>query len=182
MIRDFNARVGADSDSLPRCIGHFGVGKLTNNGQRLLELCSYFDLCITNTFFATKQHHIVSWCHPRSCHWHQLDLIITRRTSLNHVLKTRSYHSADCNTDHSLVSSKVRLRPKRIHHSKLKGRPRINSARTSIPELRDRFATTIEEALKDSPSGSAVVRWAHIRDAIYNSAMDTFGQEGKKKP
>lgn len=35
----------------PRCIGHFGVRKLNENGQRLFKLCSFHDLCITNTFF-----------------------------------------------------------------------------------------------------------------------------------
>jgi hypothetical protein len=35
---------GADHTSWPRCIGHFGVGKLNENGQRLLELCSFSEL------------------------------------------------------------------------------------------------------------------------------------------
>lgn len=79
---DFNVRVGADHDSWPRSIGHFGVGKLNESGQRLLELCSYHDFCITNTYFSTKRYHKVSRCHPRSHHWHQLDLVITQRTLL----------------------------------------------------------------------------------------------------
>lgn len=33
---------------------HFGVHKLNEYGQRLLELCSYYDLCMTNIFFITK--------------------------------------------------------------------------------------------------------------------------------
>lgn len=37
---------------------------------------------------------------------------------INCVLSTRSYHSADCDTDYSLVGSKVRLQPKSIHYSK----------------------------------------------------------------
>jgi len=181
LLGDFNARVGADEESWPRSIGHFGVGKLNENGQRLLEMCSYHDLCVTNTFFATKPQHRVSWRHPRSRHWHQLDLVITR-PSLNCVLTTRSYHSADCDTDHSLVGSKVRLQPKRIHRSKQKGRPRINTARTSMPDLCERFADSIKEALRDCPTNSAEERWNHIRDAIYNSAMDTFGKRERQNP
>ncbi|XP_071956845.1 craniofacial development protein 2-like [Antedon mediterranea] len=60
LLGDFNARVGSDHYSWPRSIGHFGVGRLNENGQRLLELCSYHDLCITNTFFSTKPQHKVS--------------------------------------------------------------------------------------------------------------------------
>ena len=40
MLGDFNARVGDDHRSWPRSIGHFGIGKMNENGQRLLELCS----------------------------------------------------------------------------------------------------------------------------------------------
>ena len=123
LLGDFNARVGADSESWPSCIGHFGVGKMNENGQRLLELCTYHGLCITNSFFKTKFQHKVSWRHPRSKHWHQLDLILVRRTAIKTVLHTRSFHSADCDTDHSLVCCKIRLTPKRFHCSKKQGNP-----------------------------------------------------------
>ncbi|XP_076036403.1 uncharacterized protein LOC143022188 [Oratosquilla oratoria] len=182
LLGDFNVRVGADQESWPHSIGPFGVGKLNENGQRLLEMCSYHDLCVTNTFFATKPQHRVSWCHPRSRHWHQLDLIVTRRPSLNCVLTTRSYHSADCDTDHSLVNCKVRFQPKRIHRSKQRGHPRINIARTKMPDLCKRFADSTEEALRDCPTNSAEERWNHIHGAIYNSAMDTLGRRERQNP
>ena len=143
LLGDFNARVGAEHSSWPDCLGHFGVGKMNDNGQRLLELCSLRKLCITNTFFNTKPQHKVSWRHPRSGHWHQLDMIITRRAVLNSVLVTRSYQSADCDTDHSLVCSKLRLLPKKIHHTKQKGRPRINTTRASNPESRAKLVTQL---------------------------------------
>jgi hypothetical protein len=59
LLGDFNDLVGADHTSWARCIGHFGLGKLNENGQRLLELCSFNDLAITNTFYPTKPHHSV---------------------------------------------------------------------------------------------------------------------------
>ena len=40
VLGDFNARVGADHDSWPSCLGQFGVGKMNENEQRLLELCT----------------------------------------------------------------------------------------------------------------------------------------------
>ena len=126
LLSDFNARVGGVHESWPSCLGHFGVGKMNDNGQRLLELCTFHQLCITNSYFKTKPCHRVSWRHPRSKHWHQLDLIITRRMHLNNVLISRTYHSADCDSDHSLVSSKVRLKQKKLHLSKQKCQLRIN--------------------------------------------------------
>ncbi|XP_047483313.1 craniofacial development protein 2-like [Penaeus chinensis] len=105
LLGDFNARVGADHEAWLSCLGAYGRGKINDNGQRLLELCCYHGLCVTNTF-PCKEIDQVSWRHPRSRHWHQLDLVLTRRKDLASVLLTRTYHSADCDTDHSLVASK----------------------------------------------------------------------------
>ena len=180
LLGDFNARDGAAHESWSRNSGHFGVGRLNENGQRPLGLWSYHDLCVTNTFFPTKPVHRVSWRHTRSRHWHQLDLVITRRSLLSSVLVTRSYHSADCDTDHSLVGSKVRLPPKRIHYSKQKERPGINISRTSIPDACVLFTITINEALKDCPTCSVEERWNHICEATYDSAMGSFGKKERQ--
>ena len=64
VLGDLNARVGANHDSWPSCLGPFGVGKMNENGQRLLELCTFHDLFITNSFFRTKPQHKVSWETP----------------------------------------------------------------------------------------------------------------------
>ena len=106
LLGDFNARVGSDHQSWPSCIGHHGTGRMNDNGQRLLELCSFHGLCITNTFFQSKHQQKVSWKHPRSHKWHQLDLVIVRHSALNNVLATRSYRSADCDPDHAMVCRK----------------------------------------------------------------------------
>ena len=44
LLGDFNARVGSDHQSWPSCIGHHGTGRMNDNGQRLLELCSFHGL------------------------------------------------------------------------------------------------------------------------------------------
>ena len=136
--------MGADITSWPSCLGHFGVGKMNDNGQRLLELCSFHELCVTNSFFRTKPQHKFSWQHPRSKHWHQLDLILVRRAAIKNVLLTRSYHSADCDTDHSLVCCKIRLTPKRFHRVKKQGNPRIDVSKMSRPDLAKKFAEAFE--------------------------------------
>jgi len=51
LLGDFNARIGADADSWTSVIGRFGVGKINEKGQRLLELCSLFNLSV-RVFFS----------------------------------------------------------------------------------------------------------------------------------
>ena len=98
---------------------------MNENGQRILELCSFHKLAVTNTY-QHKDGHKVLWCYPRSkhAHWHQVDMILTKRGDLNNVQNTRSMHSADCDSEHILLRSNM-------HHSKTNSLPRINASRTS---------------------------------------------------
>lgn len=181
ILGDFNARVGADHVAWPSCLGAYGRGKLNDNGQRLLELCCYRGLCVTNTFFPCKEIHQVSWRHPRSRHWHQLDLVLTRRSDLASVLLTRTYHSAVCDTDHSLVASKVRITPRKLHHSKKKGRPRVNTCCTSNSTKTQQFLDQLGDILaKETSDDSTDSKWAHLRDTIYSAAIFAYGKKERK--
>ena len=154
---------------------------MNENGQRLLELCTFHDLCITNSFFHTKPQHKVSWRHPRSKHWHQLDLILVRRSAIKNVLHTRSYHSADCDTDHSLVCCNIRMQPKKFHQSKTKGIPRIDVSKISQPYLTEQFAQTFDKEFGSlQPGDSATENWAVLRDTMHRTALATFGKRSSK--
>ena len=39
ILGDVNARVGADHEAWLTCLGHHGMGKMNENGQRHIELC-----------------------------------------------------------------------------------------------------------------------------------------------
>ena len=161
-------------------MGQFGTGRLNENGQRLLELCCHHGLCVTNTFFNTKPQHRVSWKHPRSKPWHQLDLILTRRPGLPNVRLTRSYQSTDCDTDHSLVCCKVKLRATKLHRTRQQGRPRIDTSQTHDHGKVQDFARVLEESLPGPPSDNAHERWTYFRDVVYNAAKSTFGKKTSK--
>ena len=148
---DFNARVGVDHNSWPTCLGQFGAGKMNENDQHLLELCCHHGLCVSNTFYNTKPQHRVSWRHQRSKHWHQLDLILTRRVDIK---ITRSYQSADCDTDHSLVCSKVKLRAKSLHQTRKEDRPRIDTSKTHDQRKVEEFARVLEDSLPGPPTAN----------------------------
>ncbi|XP_068724077.1 uncharacterized protein [Montipora capricornis] len=148
---------------------------MNENGQRLLELCCHYGLCITNSYFKCKELHKKSWRHPWCRHWNQLDLTITRRAGVSSALHPRSYDSAECDTDHSLVASKVRLK---IHHGTTKGRTRINTYGTSDPVKAQSFAVRLKETLAEQPTTSNPdAKRSHLREAIYDSGMAAFGKK-----
>ena len=60
LLGDLNARVGREHDTWPSYLRSFDVGSMNENGQRLLELCTYHNVCMANTYFKAKSQHKVS--------------------------------------------------------------------------------------------------------------------------
>ena len=170
---DFKARVGVDHNSWPTCLGQFSIGKMNENGQRLLELCCHHELCVSNAFFNTKPQHRVSWRHPRSKQWHQFDLILNRR-ALQH-----QDNSQLPDTDHSLVCSKVKLRAKSLLRTRKEGRPRMDTSKIR-DQRKVEFTRVFEDPLPGPPTANAQGRWEHSRDVAYNAATSTFGKKTNK--
>lgn len=89
--------------------------------------------------------------------------------------------SADCYSDHSLVGSKIRLKPRKIHHAKSKGHPRIDTCATAEQAKAQSFAEILQKKLADQPTTEDTdAKWSHLRDAIYDSAMSAFGRKERK--
>ena len=180
LLGDFNARVGAEVTLWPLVLGKHGIGNTNDNGQRLLQFCSYHHLCITNTLFKNKDMHKASWRHPRSKTWHQLDLVISKQKDSKNVHNTRAYHSADCNTDHSIIKSKIKIVPKRIFSTKKKCTKKIDTTRISNPDKVTKFEQLFLSASPepDSDEGSSQ-SWNRMREDIHNSALEAFGEKRK---
>ena len=120
ILGDFNARVGSNSAAWVNVVGQHGTGNRNENGQRLLKFYARHSLCTPNTFFAGWTSSKVTWMHPRSKRWHQLDHILAQRKHLSHC---RSLPSSDCNSsDHCLVHNKLKLLPKKIHTARSKSK------------------------------------------------------------
>ena len=177
LLGDFNARVGADHSAWPDVIGHYGVGRVNSNGERVLELCSQYGLCIGNTWFKQKERRRVTWRHPRSRMWHQLDLVMVRRRTIGQVRFSRTYHSADGDTDHSLVLTELylakrKLVPRQSRQSAL----RLDVTRMKCHENVQKFRGSFEEKVRAgaTPEGSED-SWVKLRTAMLEAATEAFG-------
>ena len=63
---------------------------------------------------------------------------------------------------------------------KKEGRPHINISKTRDPRKVDEFAQALEETLPGPADANAPERWEHFKNAVYNSALSTFGKKTKK--
>lgn len=80
----------------------------------LLELCAEKGLIITNSMFQQKARFKTPWRHSSSKHWHLLDYVLMRQKDRRDMLDTGVMPTADCNTDHRLVWTKVGLKIKPV--------------------------------------------------------------------
>ena len=125
-LGDFNAKIGKDWE-IWDSLGCHGIGKINNNGLRVLEICSELKLVICNTFFHHKDKHKYTWFQPRSKQGHLFDYIITQKWDLADVCNINVLCSAECVTDHKLVQGKFKLH---IHN-------KIHMSGVKIPERHD---------------------------------------------
>ena len=110
-----------------------------------------------------------------------LDMIILRSAALTNVLHTRSYHSADGNTAHSLMCCRIRLQPKRFHRTKKQGNPRIDVSKMSQPILMSQVAEAFEREFgAPQPKDSATEKWENLRDTKHRTALATFAEKTSK--
>jgi len=182
LLGDFNARVGANDQVRQTVIGRHGVGKSNNNGLRLLEVCSEFSLCITNTMFQLQNKFKTSWMHPRSKHWHLTDFVVVRGSDLRDVKITRAMRGADCWTDHRLIRSQfsMRVRPPSRMEQPCK---RLNTNALLAEEVRGNFQRTLNHQLEElskpsegPPNATTLTaEWESITNTILSIAKATLG-------
>lgn len=60
VMGDMNAKVGRDT-TYERAVGREGSGTINENGARLVELCTIYDLFIRGTLLPHKDIHKLTW-------------------------------------------------------------------------------------------------------------------------
>ena len=129
-------------------MGKYGIGKCYSNGELLLALCSEFEQILTNNMFKQKDERKTTWMHPRSRHWHMIDLFITRCRDKMDIHSTRSIRGLNCWTDHQMLKSKVAFRIRQKHNRLGTSKPtKLNTAKLSTISHRESFEQEMDSAL-----------------------------------
>ena len=144
VLTDANATLcTAARDSHPDAVGRFFVDPTTNdNGERLLDFCIESDLKVIDTCFPRKRIHYWTWYSNDGRTKRALDHILVSRRWSTGITQCRVYRSAQLgNTDHRLLSAKLRLKLKA--ESKSNRTPKFNLENLKDPEIRYRYQVEI---------------------------------------
>jgi len=108
IMGDLNAKVGKGEDK--ECgIGPHGLGNRNDRGDKLASFCNANELAITNTLFKQPSRRRYTWISPDMTR-HQLDYIMIDKAWRTSVMNSRTRPGVDCDTDHILVTMKLRMK------------------------------------------------------------------------
>ncbi|CAH8658448.1 unnamed protein product [Schistosoma rodhaini] len=163
---DFNAQVGSLNQTERHLGGCFSIpAQRTDNGDRLLQLCSDNRLFLASTNFKHKERHRLTWRPPASNQrWTQIDHIVISHRWRGSIEDCHSYWNTCLDSDHALIRARICLR--------LNGRRKSTLRRPIRIELEDEKAKCEFQKQLSSHLGSSVnetdpdAAWKDIRTAV----------------
>ena len=173
ILGDFNPRVGRDWEMWDS-LGRHGIGKISSNGLRLLELCSELKLVICNTCSHHKDKHKYTWFHPRSKQGHLIDYIITRKRDLADVCNVCVLCSAEYDTNHRLVRGKFQLYIcKKTHLSGVKVPKQLDVSKLHDPNM----CSIVRDELDQLDFDGTLDQF---KEQVYSVGLESLGLQWKK--
>ena len=112
LMGDFNAQIGPDRTGFENVMGKEAMGRRTDNGERLLSMCSSNELKVGGSIFAHKHIHKGTWRSPDGSTVNQIDHICISWRWTSALQDVRVYHGTDVASDHYLLVAKLKMKLK----------------------------------------------------------------------
>lgn len=178
---DFNARVGENALEKD-VLGKYGHGERNERGQLLVDFCSEHKLAITNTLFRVHNRHRYTWNSPDGVTRTQIDYILIKKQWLQMVNNARTHLSADCDTDHNLVTLALKMRFK---NKRIQRQPAIDLGKLKSKHYREEYQIKVTNRFEElegiSEPNTPNELWQQLKNVTLNSAKETLQKESIKR-
>ena len=189
LLGDFNAQVGSNNENVEEVMGIYGLGlrndKENDNGDRLVSFCTENKLVIGGTIFKHKKIHTATWKSPDQRTFNQIDHICISRRFKGSLLDVRVQRGPDVNSDHYLLTSKVRLRFKK-QDTICNPRKKYNITTLQNSEKLLEFKLDLQnrfEVLAPSDEDGVEEVWQGIKKVYTDTSQEKLGfKKANQKP
>lgn len=185
VMGDLNAKVGEGEDRV--CgIGPYGLGERNERGDMLASFCQANELDIANTLFRQPVRRRYTWISPGDRVRNQIDYIMIDRRWKSSVLNSKTLPGTDCDTDHILVTAKIRFKAMKV--SKKKPSPKFDTEKLENPdiassfqiELSNRFTQLMEVWTESDKLPEEL--WNDMKKVYIDTAEEKLGRKRRTKP
>ena len=183
---DLNAKVGSQNEGIERNMGRYGLGEQNENGERFVGFCVENNLTIGGTMFQHKNIHKATWISPDKNTTNQIDHLAINnkwRSSLNDV---RTQRGADINSDHFLVTAKIRLKLKKANHTTSEKPRKFDVSKLKRPETKEEFKLELRNRfdllsnLTEEDDNIVETKWTTIKKVYTEAAKEILGYQKKQ--
>lgn len=174
MMGDFNAQVGPDNTNVESTMGKHGLGRLTENGEMLLDTCTTNNLVIGGTLFPHPRVHKVTWVSPDGITENQIDHITISRKWRGSLLDVRNKRGADIASDHHLVLATIRIKIAAIRKNNEVSRRRFNVNKLDEPTVANSFTDALKTSLQ-SNNNNIDRSWEETKQIFIQAADNHLG-------
>ena len=154
----------------------FGLGMRNEAGQRLMEFCQENALVIVNTLFQQHKRRLYTWTSPAGQHRNQTDYILCSRRWRSSIQPAKRRQGADCGSGHEHLSTKFRLKLKKVGKTTRPFRYDLNQIPYDCTvEVWNRFkGLDLIDRLPDE-------LWTEVRDIVQETGIKTIPKKKKCK-
>lgn len=173
---DFNAKIGKES-FVSEVAGKFTIHDTTsNNGKRLCNFATAYDLIIKSTCFEHKKIHLGTWISPSGNTLNQIDHILISRKYASSIIDVRAYRGPNCDSDHFLVKSVIRQRISNVSIERGERKIKWNVEKLKSEENKSQYVEKLTNLLgADVRSNDVDENWKQIARNIKKSAEEVIG-------
>lgn len=183
IMGDFNAKVG-EGEERDSGLGPYSLGIRNERGDKLLTFTRANNLVLANTLFNHHPRKRYTWISPDQQTRNQIDFILVNDRWKTSVLDSRSKPGADCDTDHLLVSAKIRL--KTFKKKSPQTAPRYDIERLEENSCHEKYNVSVENKFsvlldvlpEESPPEHI---WQEMKKIFHEAAEETIGKRARKK-
>ncbi|XP_053956129.1 uncharacterized protein LOC128861771 [Anastrepha ludens] len=173
ILGDFNAQVGNDNTSLQDVMGVHGIGRITENGRMLTEMCATNNLVIGGTLLPHKYIHKVTWVSPDSHTENQIHHILISKKWRGSLLDVKNKRGADIGSDHYLILTTLRLKVAAVKRENKQTR-RHNISQLKVAEVANAYIDALKSAERNN-RGESRDHWPGIKNIFITAANNHIG-------
>ncbi|XP_037870985.1 uncharacterized protein LOC101740371 [Bombyx mori] len=174
---DFNAQLGSDNTNIEPWLGRHAMGRRSENGDMLIDLCCQNDLIVGGSIFPHKSCHKVTWVSPDRITENHIDHVLISRKWRRSLLDVRNKRGADINSDHHLVVAKIKLKVAKIQRTAKTASRNFDTEKLRNPTTKQNFQDDLRNRTVNisCEEGTIEDHWESVRGAFRESCQSVLG-------